>query len=208
MESTCTTVERKRLTMMTSIRMLMFATAILAGWYQYNQTPVNPVPGPNPSPKPPTPVVERLELQLESEVESFPSRPTESLVGALDGLSKIVTNPDDALKLARAFKHWGAMLAHEDNLKTLNDFVQLRAESVRSQLGADPLSKDYSGKIEPILKSAYNLHLKDLVTENGVQTEITPQVRARLVDYTNAVSWKFSMIWLDNIVPINPTEGY
>jgi hypothetical protein len=200
MASISTSGERKRLKMGTSIRMLMFATAIILGVYQYNQTPVIPGPKPDIDPKPPVVTPDALELVIDSEVESFPSRPSESLVGALAGLSQSGIENDDALKLARAFRDWAIVIEQDTNLKTLNKYVQLRAESIRSMVDVAPLTKDYRGKITPILEATYKSHLKELVTDDGVKTEITPAIRAKLVEYHKAISWKFSSIWLETVV--------
>jgi hypothetical protein len=197
--------------MLNSLRLLMFAGAMILGMYQYQQGP-SPTPGPNPNPSPKPPVVtpDRLELIIGTETETFPSRPSEGLVEALRGLEEVVTNPDDALKLARAFKHWAKLVGSDTYITDLTKYQEVRVGSIRSLFTADPLSKSYAGLIDPRVKKCYELVLKPFYEGDKPPTKVTPEVRRALEDYNNAVSWKFSTIWLDTIkpVPLPPGPGW
>lgn len=182
------------------VRTLILIGAILFGVHSYNKENGG-------KPTPPV-VVDHVEFIVESETEVFPTKPSESLQASLMGLDAILkAHPNDALVLARAYKHWAILLSQENLITDLNKFQQVRAGSLQGLLLAQPLEGTYSGTIDAIFKRAYENHLADLKTDDGVQTEITPAIRAKLVDYFNAISWKCSMIWLENKKPSPQGQG-
>ena len=183
-----------------TIRLLMFAAAMFLGYVGYQKQD-------RPSPDPPTPPVitpDRVELIIESETETFPSMPSTGLVEALKALDSLVTDPDDALKLARAFKHWSNQIRYDSYITNLTKYQEVRVGSLRSLVQADKLNGRYEGQVEAVLKKAYDTHLASLKGPDETQTEVTPQVRQLLVELNEAISWKFSTIWLRNVKPITP----
>jgi hypothetical protein len=193
--------------MLNSLRLLMFAGAIILGVYQYNQNPNNPDISPDINPKPPVVTPDGLEIIIDSEVESFPRRPSDELVEALKPITGIVTNPDDALRFARAFKHWSKIISQDSYIKDLTDYAEVRAGALRALILADPMSKSYKGEIDPIIKAAQDKLLADLKSDDGVKTEVTPEVRKSLVELNEALSYTFAEIWLVESLKTSDTEG-
>lgn len=175
------------------IRLLLLAGTVYLGVLGYNKDQ-------EPSPAPVGPV-DRLELVLETETETFPGTPTIALQAILRDLDSImVGQPDDALQLARAYKHWAILMSHSQTIGDLVQFDKVRVLALQDMFKTAPLKGNYQGQIDKVLQRAYETGVTNEVkTGESIDTSMNPRARKAVIDYLNACSWKFSQIWLSEV---------
>ena len=134
--------------------------------------------------------------------EVAPPKPSSSLESLLEPLRGCLRGePQDALVLGRAFKHWAVLIGRSQEIKDLNHFSVRYKNAVRILLSSTDIEGKYDGKIDKILNAAYKENLGYLHDKNGAITsfEITPKVRSSMVDWANAASWNFYQVFEESM---------
>jgi hypothetical protein len=128
--------------------------------------------------------------------ETFPTIPNDpQVLSILNKYDTVVTNRTDALVLARACRDFGVLIGRDELLKNLGQFDQARVNSFRSLLLNTQMEGKYKGALNVPMKELYNYMFSYLKTNDGISSvELDARARRAVVDYYNALSWKFAQI--------------
>ena len=150
---------------------------------------------------PPTPV--DIIVEVQEEFYEFPDAPTDptslSILSKLDSVLK--DELSDAFILANATMQWGEKIKNTPKIQNLSQLKNLYTEAVLIQFSNTPVAGKYKGEIDKVVNSLYEHKMKSLKDKEGnvISTDITPEIRASLVEWMNELSWKFSEVFINSI---------